>query len=412
MSPEQNWLQMRAVFVSLQDEMRSQGRPSEWYQCLLRWGCPSAGRKLKLTSKEKLHIRSPITKKKLASFAPSAQEMVYRAHEMHAALTGDARWDPTGLLALPPDVINNLRWAFERRGCRKHAIEDAMCLPFLLYSTDTVHILRLSSAMRGLRNIRGSCDLNSARAKLGDYAGVVCALVEAGGLLRRYVNPSRLLPVLGLQTPSFLDDQHLAFRGLWMPAEFDIDDLCRCYNVTSWSLWARGALSVLRVYKGRVDPEATVPVLLIALRSNIMQLALPTTALYFAASPGDKEVGREDRPHECLPRSRHRPRRVDAGVAQGEKEIILPPFCHIKPVAGMGAVALASLRSTSFLRHLISEWQLNPRDTEWLHRELKNAWEEAVTGKNSFPSRAADCCLCVFIREVHGSWFDASDSDY
>lgn len=42
-----------------------------------------------------------------------------------------------------------------------------------------------------------------AKEKLGDYAGVVCALVEAGGLLRRYVNPSRLLPVLSLQVASF-----------------------------------------------------------------------------------------------------------------------------------------------------------------------------------------------------------------
>jgi len=337
---------------------------------------------------------------------------MYRAHEMHSALAGDARWDPAGLLALPRDVIEGLTCAFERRGCKKLGMEDAMCLPFLLYSTDTVHILRLSSAMHGLRSFRGSCSPRSAKAELGDYAGVLCALVEAGGLLRRYVNPSRLLPVLSLQTPSFFDDQHLAFRGLWLPADFDVADLCRCYNLTSWSLWARGALSVLQVYKGRVaDPDANVPVLLIALRKNIMQLALPTTALYFAASPDGKETGREDRPHECLPKSRHRPERNDAGVAQGEKEIVLPPFCHLEPFKGMGAVPLSSLRSTDCLGQFASEWQLDPCDADWLHWELNNARKEAVRGRKSLSSRDVDRCMCVFIRDVHGSWFDEFDSD-
>lgn len=347
----------------------------------------------------------------MACFAPSAQETVYRAHEMHSALAGDARWDPTGLLALPVDVIEGLSCAFERRGCKKLGIEDAMCLPFLLYSTDTVHILRLSNAMRGLRTYRGSCSARATRDLLGDYAGVICALVEAGGLLRRCVNPSRLLPVLSLQIPSFFDDQHLAFRGLWLPHDFDVDALCRCYNLTSWSLWARGALSVLRVYKGRVEGESNIPVLLIALRRNIMQLALPTTALYFAASPDGKEAGREDRPHECLPRSRHRPQRNDAGVAQGEKEIVLPPFSQLTPFEGIGAVALTSLRSKDLLGQLASEWQLNASDTDWLHWELNNAWVEATKGRKSFSSRDVDRCMCVFIRDVHGSWFDESDSD-
>jgi len=369
--------------------------------------------KPKLSSEEKLHIPSPITRKKLADFAPSAQETMYRAREMHAALAGNARWDPTGLLALPPDVIEGLTGAFERRGCRKFGIEDAMCLPFLFYSTDTVHILRLSSAMRGLRNFRGSCSARVAKAKLGDYAGVICALVEAGGLLRRYVNPSRLLPVLSLQVATFFDDQHFAFRGLWLPADFDVADLCRCYNFTSWSLWVRGALSVLRVYKGRVDPDAKVPVLLIAPRRNIMQLALPTTALYFAASPDGKEAGREDRPHECLPRGMHRPQYNDAGVAQGEKEIVLPPFCHLKPFEGIGAVSLASLRSADadIFGQLATELQLNPCDTGRLHWELNNAWFQAVKGRKSLGSRDVDRCMCVFIRDVHGSWFDELDGD-
>lgn len=407
MSPDQLWLEMRAAFASLQDEMRSQGPPSEWCRTLLRLGCSDPVHKPRLSREERSHITCPITREKLECFAPSAQETVYRAHEMCVALTGDARWDPTGLLALPPDVIVGLRQAFERRGCGKQfGIEDAMCLPFLLYSSDTVHILRLSSAMRGLRSFRGSCSARAANAELGNYAGVICALVEAGGLLRHYVNPSRLLPVLSLQSSSFFDNQHLVFRGLWLPNDFDVDDLCRCYNLTSWSLWVRGALSVLRVYKGRVDPKANVPVLLVALRTTIMQLALPTTALYSAASPDGKEIGKEDRPNECLPKSRHRPQRNDSGVAQGEKEIVLPPFCHLKPVEGIGTVSLASLRNVDLLGQLVSEWHLNPGDADWLHWELNTARHEAVKGRKSLSDRDVDRCLCLFIRDVQGSWFD------
>lgn len=402
---------MRGAFVSLRDEMRRQRPPSEWCNSLLRSHCLDPGHKPKLSHEERLHIPSPITGKKLADFSPSAQETVYRAHEMHAALVGDARWDPSGLLALPPDVIESLTGAFERRGCRKLGIEDAMCLPFLLYSTDTVHILRLSSAMRGLGSFRGPCSAMAAKAELGDYAGVLCALLEAGGLLRRYVKPSRLLSALSLQIPSFFDNQHLAFRGMWLPADFDVGDVCRCYNFTSWSLWLRGALSVLQVYKGRVDRGASVPVLLVALRKNIMQLALPTTALYFAASPDGKEAGREGKPYECLPKSRHRPQRTDSGVAQCEKEIVLPPFCYLKPLKHMSVVSLASLRSADLLEQLAKEWHLNTRDTDQLDLELNNAVDEATSGKKALSSRDVDHCVCVFVRDVRGSWFDEFDSD-
>jgi len=400
---------MRAAFVSLRDEMRSQRPPSEWCNSLLRSWCFDPEHKPKLSKEERSHIPSPITRKKLADFAPSAQETVYRAHEMHAALVGDARWDPSGLLALPPDVIEGLTRAFERRGCRKLGIEDALCLPFLLYSTDTVHILRLSSAMRGLRSFRGPCSAMAAKAELGDYAGVLCALLEAGALLRRYVKPSRLLPALSLQAPSFFDTQHLAFRGLWLPSDFDVADVCRCYNFTSWSLWLRGALSVLRVYKGRVDRGANAPVLLIALRRNIMKLALPTTALYFAASPDGKEAGAEDNPYECLPKSRHRPQRNDSGVAQCEKEIVLPPFCYLEPLKRMSVVSLDRLRSTDLLKQLATEWQLNPFDTDRLQAELSTAVNEVTTGKKALSSRDIENCLCVFVSDVHGSWFDEFD---
>jgi len=142
-----------------------------------------------------------------------------------------------------------------------------------------------------------------------------------------------------------------------------------------------------------------------------MQLALPTTALYFAASPDGKEAGREDRPHECLPKSRHRPQRNDAGVAQGEKEIVLPPFCELKPFEGLGAVTLDSLGSTDLLGRLATEWQLNPTDTDRLHWELNNARKEAKKGKKALSSRDVDRCMCVFIRDVHGSWFDELDND-
>jgi len=346
-----------------------------------------------------------MTKDKLACFAPSAREIVHRAHEMRAALARDAAWDPNGLLALPFDVIEGLSRAFERRGCRGLGIAEAMCLPFLLYSTDTVHILRMSSAMRGLSGSDGPKTNDDARAWLGDYTGVICALVSAGALLRRYVNPTRLLPVLSLQTKDFLDDHRLVFRGLWLPRDFDVKSLCRCYNLTSWSLWVRGALSVLRVYKGRVDVKAGIPVLLVALRSTIMKLALPTTALYFAASPDGKEAGRADRPRECLPKSKLRPVRNDSGVAQGEKEIVLPPFCQLTPFEG-GAMKLSSLRGTDILSKAASEWQLNSRDTDWLEWELGNAWHDVVKGGKSLSSRDLRAGRVLYIREVSGSWFD------
>lgn len=399
------------MFASLiKDQMRNEGPPSEWCQRLLRSGCSTSGVEPGLSREEEMHIPSPLTKKKLAAFAPSAREIVHRAHEMRAALMRDAAWDPNGLLALPFDVVEGLSGAFERRGCRGLGIAEAMCLPFLLYSTDTVHIIRMSRAMRGLSQAHGLHSADAARAWLGDYAGVICALVAAGGLLRRYVNPSRLLPVLSLQTKDFLDDHHLVFRGLWMHRDFDVDELCRCYNLTSWSLWARGAFSVLRVYKGRVeDAQANVPVLLVALRSNVMKLALPTTALYFAASPDGKEAGREDRPRECLPKSRLRPVRNDSGVAQGEKEIVLPPFCHLAPFGNIGALKLADLRGTGILAKAGQEWQLNARDADWLHWELCNAWHDGVKGGKALSKRDVDRCAVVFISEVTGTWFDEQE---
>lgn len=397
---------MRAVFGSLMEKMKSDLPPSEWCQGLLVSGCSEHGSEPKISREEGLHIPSPINKKKLACFAPSAREVVHRAHEMRAALVREAAWDPKGLLSLPFDVIEGLSGAFERRGCRGLGIAEALCLPFVLYSTDTVHILRMSTIMRGLSCEGGPRSAKAAKTFLGVYAGVICALVEAGGLLRRYVNPERLLPVLSLQTEKFLDERQLVFRGLWLPRDFDVDEVCRCYNLTSWSLWVYGALSVLEVYRGRVGDKAKVPVLLIALRSNAMQLALPTTALYFAASPDGKEAGRQDRPHECLPKSKLRPVRNDSGVAQGEKEVVLPPFSLLTPFKGMGIVKLSSLTSREVLWQAASEWQLNPREVDWLQWELDNAWNDVVKGKKSLKRRDADRCMCVFIREVSGSWFD------
>jgi len=402
---------MRGVFARLKDGMKRDSAPSEWCQPLLRTGCGDPGHKPELSAEEWLHIKSPITDDKIESFAPSAREIVHRAHEMRAALVRDAAWDPKGLLGLPFETIERLSLAFERRGCRGLGIAEALCLPFLLYSTDTVHVLRLSKAMRGLSSLRGSCTVEAAEAWLGNYAGVVCALVEAGGLLRRYVNPSHLLPVLSLQTKEFLDSHHLVFRGLWLPREFDLSSLCRCYNLTSWSLWVQGALSVLEVYRGRVGTKANIPVLLIALRKKIMHLALPTTALYFAASPDGKVAGRQDRPNERLPRSTLRPERNDSGVAQGEKEIVLPPFCHLTPFEGGANVKLAKLSGEDVLQHAISEWKLHSKDTDWLRRELDDVWYDIVKGRRSLRRRDVGRCLCVFIRDVTGSWFDGMDND-
>lgn len=395
---------MRDVFVGLMDQMRKESPPSEWCECLLRsWYDPD--RDLRLSREEESHIPPPKSRKQYERFAPTSEEIVHRAGEMHDALVREADWDPSGLLALPADVVEGLTVAFNFRGCKGLGMAEAMCLPFLLYSTDTVHILRLSSAMRGLNSAQGPRSARSARVVLGDYAGVICALVEAGGLLRRYVNPSRLLSVLSLQSKEFLEERQLVFRGLWLPRKFDVAELCRCYNLTSWSLWVRGALSVLEVYRGRVGSKAYVPVFLIALRSNVMRLALPTTALYFAASPDGKEVGRQDRPYECLPKSRSRPVRNDSGVAQSEKEIVLPPFSSLVPFEGVGAVKLSSLRSSRFLRRAASQWQLRSGEVDEIERELDKAWHEIVKGEKSLRSRDVPDTLVVFIREVNGSWF-------
>lgn len=285
-------------------------------------------------------------------------------------------------------------------------MSDGVCLPFLLYSTDTVHILRISQAMRNLHRMPAECGADALREMLGAYAGVVCALVESGALLRRTIGRDRLLPVLGMQREGWLRDRRLAFRGVWLPEDFDVPDLCRCHNFTSWSLWVHGALSVLRVYKGRVDQGCNVPVLLIALREDLMRLALPTTALYFAASPDGKQVGAAGRTDECLPKSGFRPVRSDAGVAQAEKEIILPPFCRLTPAQHTGIVPWARLGSHRTLRRAAEDWQLNSHEERSIEKELEDAFEEARSGPRAFNKRIFARGLCLFVTGVSGTWFE------
>jgi len=228
--------------------------------------------------------------------------------------------------------------------------------------------------------------------------------------LRRCVSPEYLLPVLSMQTEKFLDKRMMVFRGLWLPKDFSVPELCRCHSFTSWSLWPRGALSVLEVYHGRVAADCSVPVLVIALKDAVMRLALPTTALYFAASPDDKAVGTHGRPHECLPKSRLRPKTSDAGVAQGEKEIVLPPFCRLEHVEYPGVVQLSDIRRSGTSRKLADAWKLSSRDAKRIAKELEGAWQDATKGGKSLRKRDVNKCVCLFIRHVRGSWFEDVDT--
>jgi hypothetical protein len=261
--------------------------------------------------------------------------------------------------------------------------------------------------MRNLYRMPEECGASAVREELGAYAGVVCALVESGALLRRTIGPKRLLPVLGMQTENFLRDRRLVFRGLWLPQNFDVHELCRCHNFTSWSLWVHGALSVLRVYKGRVDQGCNVPVLLIALRRDLMRLALPTTALYFAASPDGKQVGAHGRADECLPKSQLRPLRNDAGVAQAEKEIVLPPFCRLTPSRRTGMVSCASLGSRRTRRRATEEWQVDGHEARLIEKELDDAFEEVRSGSKALGKRNFARGLCLFVSGVSGTWFES-----
>lgn len=390
-------------------QFRTDAPPSEWCQELLESGCSTTSGVQCLSSLEKRHVRSSGTTRELHSFAPTARELVHRAHEMRSSLASDAAWDPEKLLGLPQDVIEDVTRALERRGCRGLGLAEAMCLPFVLYSTDTVHILRLSGAMRALRRMGTSCTAKKIQDELGPYAGVVCALVESGAILRRYITPERLLPVLSMQSTKFLSKRKLVFRGVWLPPRFNVDELCRCYSFTSWSLWPRGALSVLEVYRGRVAADSSTPVLCVALRDDIMRLALPTTALYFAASPDGKATGNRDRPRECLPKSRLRPVHNDAGVAQGEKEIVLPPFCHLEHIQALGVVRLADLKRSETARKAAKGFGLGSEGAKAIGRELESAVYDATSGGKALRKFDADKCLVVFINQVDGSWFESQD---
>jgi len=387
--------------------MRASAPPSEWSQQFLsslRRQNESDGPDL--SSQERRHLRR--TKLDAEDYAPAARELAHRSHEMMAGLVGSAAWDPNGLLSLPRDVVRGVSDALERRGCRSLGLAEALCLPFLLYSTDTVYILRICTAMRNLKDLSHSnLDASSVEMHLGVWAGVICALVEAGGLLRRETAPEKLLPVLGMQTAQFLSERQLVFRGVWMPKDFRVRDLCRCYNLTSWSLWASGALSVLKIYRRCVSKECSVPVLIIMLRSEIMRLALPTTALYFAASPDGEAAGKHDRPHERLPPSRLRPGRSDGGAAQVEKEILLPPFARLLPLASVPLADLRRSNSSDGVAQRVGEaWQLGSEDTHRMSKELGEAWKDATDGRRALKAHDADRCVCLFVSGIKGSWFD------
>lgn len=345
---------------------------------------------------------STVTVTDIDEYFPTARELKKRVHEMQTCLMGDAAWDPRRLLALPSRTTSYLLNSLERRGCRGSIFADAICLPFLLYCTDTVYLLRLFAAMRSLAT-RAPFSKASVREHLGVYAGIAGAIVEAGSLLRSHFPPEQLLPVLGLQGSSFLANRQLVFRGVWMQKGFKVHDLCRCYNFTSWSLWMTGALSVLKVYRRCVPGRCDVPVILITLRREVMHLALPTTALYFAASPDGKPAGKPDCPDAQLPPSNLRPKRSDGGAAQTEKEIVLPPLCRLNP---MSLVMLRDLRSSKVAAQLQAEWHLERREMQWLADELDMTYKECVHGKRALRKEDSNSCVCLFVSGVTGSWFD------
>jgi len=341
-------------------------------------------------------------KKDPTAWAPAARELEHRAHEMRASLAGDAAWDPDGLLALPRDILDGVLRALERRGCRGLGLAEVVCLPFLLYSTDTVYILRVCGLMRSLQNLHAP-GLASVKSCLGEYSGVICALIESAAILRRHVPAEVRLQVLGMQTPHFLAKRQLVFRGLWLPRDFCIADLCRCYNLTSWSLWVFGALSVLEVYRCCVPEVCVAPVFLVALRSEIMRIALPTTSLYLAASPDSKPIDKIGRSSKRLPDSKLRPKRSDSGAARGEKEVILPPFSRLVPAA---VVPFSDLQHGSSARGVAQHWNVGSQARRKIVQELKSAWKEARYGRKSLTKKDADRALFLIITEVSGSWFE------
>lgn len=358
-----------------------------------------------LSSEERRHLRRTQFKEDPAAYAPGARELEHRAHEMRAALSGDAAWDPNALLALPRSMFLAVSHALEQKGCRGLGLAEVVCLPFLLYSTDTVYILRMCSLMRSLCASPSPSTVASVQAHLGVYAGVVCAIIESATLLRQFCPREKLLEVFGLQTPKFLAKRHLVFRGVWLPKHFSIGRLCRCYNLTSWSLWIYGSLSVLEVYRACVPEDCDVPVVIVALRKEVMRLALPTTALYLAASPDGKPLGKQGRAEERLPTSTLRPQRSDSGAAREEKEILLPPFCRLRPAV---SVPLEELSNADSARRLIESWELGSEEAEQVLKELKDAWKEARNGKKALRSRDAQRCICLFVQKVEGCWFEAA----
>mmetsp|Transcript_105995 Transcript_105995/g.330580 ORF Transcript_105995/g.330580 Transcript_105995/m.330580 type:complete len:182 (+) Transcript_105995:1112-1657(+) len=166
-----------------------------------------------------------------------------------------------------------------------------------------------------------------------------------------------------------------------------------------------GSLSVLEVYRACVNEDCDVPVILIALRSEVMRLALPTTALYLAAAPDGKPLGRRD---ERLPSSSLRPQRSDSGAAREEKEILLPPFSRLVPAV---SVPLSELCNADSARRLIEGWQLGKEDSRQILKELKDAWKDATRGRKALRSRDAQRCVCLFVQKVDGCWFESPPGD-
>merc|ERR1712032_874697 len=99
--------------------MRDASPPSEWCQPLLSsLGRLPCSEPPVLSSDEQRHLRCTQFREDPAAFVPQARELEHRAHEMRAGLAGDATWDPSGLLAVPSDILLAVSHSLEQRGCR------------------------------------------------------------------------------------------------------------------------------------------------------------------------------------------------------------------------------------------------------------------------------------------------------
>eukprot|EP00929_Paragymnodinium_shiwhaense_P054106 TRINITY_DN27115_c0_g1_i1.p1 TRINITY_DN27115_c0_g1~~TRINITY_DN27115_c0_g1_i1.p1 ORF type:complete len:500 (-),score=69.04 TRINITY_DN27115_c0_g1_i1:133-1632(-) len=186
-------------------------------------------------------------------------------------------------------------------------------LPFSVYVSDTIYMLRLFRRMRGLAALRAPSP-GSVLRHLGIYAGVAFSLSEAARALTAALSEERLWEVLSLESQRFLEANRMWARGVWLPSGC----LPRPhYNFTSWSMWMRGAVDVLEVHQGEihftkedtVGAATAVPCLLLAPACCLQRAGALPVRLFAEASLGACSAA--------------------CGAASTEKEVLLPPFTEL-----------------------------------------------------------------------------------